>query len=215
MKIFGLALLTVCAALNVAAQANRDFLTSDEADQVREVQEPNARMKLYLHFARQRLDQVNQLLAKDKAGRSAMIHDLLDNYSDVIDAIDTVAGDALRRRIAIDQGNSAIASGEKEMLEKLNKIAESKPKDLDRYQFVLEQAVETTQDSYDLSRQDMHARQAAVAAEDQREKTERDADLTPQEKKDEQKTNGTNQITPKRKAPTLRRPGEPPLNPDH
>ncbi|MGH9557708.1 MAG: hypothetical protein ACRD30_00610, partial [Bryobacteraceae bacterium] len=200
------------AALNVTAQANRDFLTTDEADQVREAQDPNARMKLYLHFAKQRLDQVNQLLSKEKAGRSGLIHDLLDNYSDIIDAIDTVSGDALRRKIEIGQGNSAVASGEKEMLEKLNKIAESKPKDLDRYQFVLEQAVETTQDSYDLSRQDMHTRQAAAASEEQREKAERSADLTPQEKKDGQKTNGSDQIQPQRKKPTLRRPGEPPIN---
>src|SRR5450755_4650328 len=104
--------MRVLVALLFAAGAfaqQHDFLTADEIDQVREAQDPNARLVLYVQFARQRLSLLNQLMSKEKAGRSALIHDTLEDYTHIIEAIDTVADDALKRKVALNEGMKLVA----------------------------------------------------------------------------------------------------------
>ena len=45
----------------------KDFLTEFEADQIRLAQDPNARIPIYLQFAKLRLALIDQLLAKEES----------------------------------------------------------------------------------------------------------------------------------------------------
>jgi hypothetical protein len=200
-------LISLLAAAQLFAQ--RDFLTTDETDQVRLAQDPNLRLKLYLHFAKQRVSLAQNVLAKEKAGRSILIHDALEEYSQIIDAIDTVSDDALKRKIDIKEGMDAVAADEKELLEALRKMEESQPKDIARYEFALKQAIETTKDSLELSQEDLAARATEVQAKSEKEKKELESMMQPkdlEEKKAAEKKAAETQN--KRKAPTLRRKGE-------
>ena len=201
--------LLVCALLAapLAAQQQRDFLTVDEGDQIREAQDPNERIALYIHFAKQRLSQVDHWLAKEKPGRSILIHDALDDYANIIDAIDGVADDALQRHVNVKVGLTAVATAESEMLLGLQKIQDSQPKDMSRYDFVLRQSIDGTSDSLDLARQDPAARAAAIAAKQAREKKELESELTPAER-DAKKAEQAKAEKEKKKAPSLLRPGE-------
>ena len=194
--------------------AHRDFLTADETDQIKDAQEPNLRLKLYASFARQRAEMVKSLLAKEKAGRSILIHDALDDYSKIIDAMDDVADEAIGRRLDIKPGLSAVASIEKETLPVLQKAQVSHPKDLERYDFVLKQAIETTEDSLEAAQEDLGQRTKDVEARQRKEKKALQEAMTPTEREAAQAADKKAAADEEKKeeqqkaAPTLYRPGE-------
>src|SRR6516162_2129335 len=136
-----------CLALAAPLWGQRDFLTADETSQIREAQEPNDRLKLYAKFAKERAQMVQSLVNKDKAGRSILIHDALEDYSKILDAIDDVTDDALLRKLEVKLGLEAVVAMEKQALPMLQKVQKSQPKDMARYDFALRQALETTEDS--------------------------------------------------------------------
>jgi len=201
-----------CLALAAPLWAQRDFLTADEASRIREAQEPNERLKLYARFAKERADLVQSLLAKDKAGRSILVHDALEDYSKILDAIDDVTDDALLRKLEVKLGLEAVVAAEKQTLTMLQKVQNNQPKDLARYDFALQQALETTQDSLKASQEDLGKRSDELEARDSREKKQLKQLSTGEGETKDAKAEGDKKADssapPKRKPPTLKRPGE-------
>ena len=203
-------LILLLIALPLLAQ--RDFLTPDEVERIREAQEPNLRLTLYTNYAKLRLDLLKQLFAKEKPGRSILIYNQLDQYTKIIEAIDIVADDALRRKLDLTLGIAEVAKAEEKMLAELQKFSASEPKDISRYDFVLKNAIEVTQDSLEISKADLKDRGRTVAEREVAIKKEREALLSSEDKKEkaeaEKKSGETERKT--RKAPTLRRKDEKP-----
>ena len=213
-------LLMVCLMLAAPAAPQHDFLNAGEVEQIRGAQEPNLRLKLYADFSKARIDLVKNLLGRDKPGRSATIHDVLDEYCKILDAIDTVADAASARHTDIKLGLAAVAAVEKAVLPLLKQIEESHPKDLERYEFALTQAIETTSDSLELAEQDLDKRASDVEQRQLAQKKTREAQMTPIEKESEQADQAKKKAAaksveraeddaaPRKKPPTLLKPGE-------
>lgn len=211
MKSLAILVISACPLFLGAQTADRDFLTPNEVDQVRVAQDPNDRIALYIHFAKTRMDLVQHYLGQDKPGRSIFIHNALEDYSKIIEAIDSVTDDALRHNRPVDKGMIALLNAEKDFLDQLSKVEDSSPRDFDRYKFVLAEAIDTTRDSRELSMEDSAKRSTEITAKDTKEKSERESVMTTKEvasrKKEAEKTSGDAE---KKKIPSLYRPGEKP-----
>jgi len=205
--------LLCCLLLAAPLAAQRDFLNADEIDQIKEAQEPNLRLKLYADFARQRLDLVKNLLSKDKPGRSVLIHDALEDYGKILDAIDTVADSAASKNTDVTLGLGAVATMYKSMLPELERVRDTKPNDLDRYEFALTEAIDTTNDSLKLTEEDLGKRGKEVQTREEKQRKAIEAEMAPVggKKVDDAKAAAAQageDEKPKRKPPTLLRPGE-------
>jgi len=209
MRLWIILLAAAIPFTGPAGAQQKDFLTADEADQLRLVQIPNERLKLYLQFARQRVDLLEQTFASTKAGRSVLIHDLLEQLTQITETIDTVADDALRRGLPLES-MADIAKGQRELLAKLEKMSASRPADIARYEFALNEAIEATKISIESSEQDIADRARDVSAREASEKKQRETMMTPErleEKKEEEKKKA-DADTKKKKAPSLLKKGE-------
>jgi hypothetical protein len=199
------------AVTPAAIAQDRDFLTGDEAAQIKDAQDPNARIQLYAKFARRRIDLIKSLISRDKQGRSIVIHDALDDYAQIIDAIDAVIDDALQRKIDVKPSMMALSNYERDCLPLLKRIRDSHPADLDRYDFVLKTAIDATVDGIESASADLDERAKDVQHKADVERKTVEQMETPADKdakKQQEKKDGEQQQPSQRKPPTLLRPGE-------
>jgi len=85
-----LALIVLVLTTTLAFARKRDPLTDAEADQLRQVAlEPQKRLKLYIKFTEARLDSIDQARSdpKQAQGRGPAIHNLLEDFTALIDEI--------------------------------------------------------------------------------------------------------------------------------
>ena len=216
MKYLGALLAaTLLLSFSLAGQdllgGGRDFLTDHEADLIRENQEPEHRIGQYLHFARLRIELVRQALLREDAGRSKLIHRNLEEYGRIVEAIDFVIDDAAADQVDLADTLKTLAEREKEFLAALERIRENPADDHWTYEFVLEDAIEITRDSMELTLEDLGDRGRRILEADAREKKRQRALMTPERRKEVEKVEKKVQAEEqeqKSKSPTLLKPGE-------
>ncbi len=167
-----LVLLLVVAAF--AQRRRHDPLTEAEADQMREVaQEPEKRMQLVIKFTQARLQAIEQLRGDPKMaeGRGKQIHDLLQDFTALVDEIGDNLEMYARRKDDIHKAIGQVITADSEFQLKLRALKESSadPKlaqEAKAYEFVLQDAM----DAVDSSEQDTRALLDQIAKEKQEAK---------------------------------------------
>lgn len=166
-------LLIVLLLSMVAAAKKRDPLTEAETDQLRDVaMEPGKRLKLYIQFAEIRLVAIDQLRSDPKMaeGRSKKIHDLLEDFTAILDEINDNL-DVYEGRPLNKDDRKEFHKGLKEVIEATEKFdlklralksaTETDPemkKESADFQFVLQDAIDALKSSSDMAHEYLNAK---------------------------------------------------------
>lgn len=165
--------LIVLLLAMVAAGKRRDPLTEAETDQLRDVaMEPGKRLKLYIQFADVRLVAIDQLRSDPKMaeGRGKKIHDLLEDFTAILDEINDNL-DVYEGRPLTKDDRKEFHKGLKEVIEASEKFdlklrtlksaTETDPemkKESADFQFVLQDAIDALKSSSDMAHEYLNAK---------------------------------------------------------
>src|SRR5438270_1771246 len=170
MKLAKKLILVLLLLTVVASARRRDPLTDAETDQLREVaMEPYKRLKLYIKFAEARLIAVDQMRSDPRLadGRGQHIHDLLEDFTAILDEINDNLDQYEGRPLTKDDRKD-FKKGLKEVIEAddkfelklrtLKSATETDPqmkKEASDFQFVLQDAMEALKSNADMAREYM------------------------------------------------------------
>lgn len=174
LALFLLAFIAPC----VAQQHRNDPLNDLEIDQLRDsAQDPDIRLKLYVTFARARLDKIQQVHSDPKATDKdeqirAALQDFMDVYDELDENVDTFddRGSDLRKAL------KPVIEADTEFGSKLRAFKLSlanSPKEAEAYDFLIGSALETV-DSGAKDHRDLLAEQE-VKFKNKKEKPHKDA----------------------------------------
>lgn len=149
--LLGGVFLVSLVSLAGAQVKNRDPLTEQEVDQMRETADfPNKRLELMIGFARGRMKSIEELRTASKIppDRAGKIHDLLQDYLALLDEIDDNIDMYTSHNADIRKGLKLLIEADSEWQLQLRQLKEqSPPEELQQYAFVLTNAKDAVNDS--------------------------------------------------------------------
>ena len=173
--------LLFCSAIPLAAQlGGREPLNEKEIDQLREVaQEPDKRLKLMVEFARARLAAIDRLRGEARlaAGRGPQVHDLLEDFTKLVDEIGDNIDDYVDHKYDLRKALKFVIEGDTEFQLKLGTLKEQSTgasakagSEIGDYSFVLLNATEAVNSSLDDARKLLTEQEAAFREEKKKKK---------------------------------------------
>jgi hypothetical protein len=160
-KLLSVFCLFVLFSSLARAQHKRDPLTELEVDQLRETaQEPDKRLRLMVKFARARMLAIDQLRSDPKLaqGRGEKVHDLLEDFMNLVDEIDDNVDNYSSKQSDIRKSLKELVEADTDFQLKLRTLkdaAKNNPKMADEatdYEFVLDNTLEAVNQSVDNAR---------------------------------------------------------------
>ena len=145
-----LALLLCFLPASSMAQ-RRDPLNEKEVDQMREAADwPDKRLELMVKFARDRMAAIEQLQtgAKNAKDRPMQIHDLLEDFTALLDEIGDNVEMYASHKADMRKGLTLLIEANSEWQRKLRRLKEqSPPEELEQFSFVLSNAADAVGDT--------------------------------------------------------------------
>jgi hypothetical protein len=153
-----LALLLCFLPGNSVAQ-RRDPLNEKEVDEMRESADwPDKRLELMVKFARERVAAIEQLQTgtKNAKDRPMQIHDLLEDFTALLDEIEDNVEMYGSHKADMRKGLTLVIEANSEWQLKLRRLKEqSPPEELEQYSFVLTNATDAVGDTADDTRKEL------------------------------------------------------------
>lgn len=146
-RLLKLAACFLLFAPHLCAQHQHDPLTDAEIDQLRDTAvDPPGRLKLYVEFARTRLDAIDKVRSDPKAtDRAQQTHDRLQEFLDIYDEMDDNIDNFDKRGDDLRQPLKGIIQADNEFQAKLRALHEgamAAPGEASPYQFLLSDALD-------------------------------------------------------------------------
>jgi chromosome segregation ATPase len=152
-------LLLLCSTVRYSLAQRRDPLNEKEVDEMREAaDQPDKRLELLVKFARARMTSIDQLQAnaKNAKDRPMQVHDLLEDFSSILDEIDDNIDMYASHKADMRKGLMLVIEASSEWQLKLRRLKEqSPPEELDQYSFVLASASDAVNDGGEDARQEL------------------------------------------------------------
>ncbi len=130
-----------------AQRPEKDYLSTIEADKIRDAETPNERVKLFLTFAEDRLTKFQYELEHPSSTKhTELLNYLMNSYIGCVDDAADIIQVGLEKQENIRAGIDLMAARTKEFLPVLQKYQAGGP-ELELYKENLDDAIEGTQDA--------------------------------------------------------------------